>query len=73
MDGDTSSRRKQFDEVIGPQALEEIERCLLVIRGRGQCLQRSVAAGKMQEAELIAGLEEIDFQTGRINQILIDA
>ena len=72
MDADTSSQRKPSDEAISRQARDEIERCLLMIRKQGRALRRALSAESTRADELIAGLQEIDLQTGRINQILID-
>ena len=71
MSGDASIHRKSAAEPIAPRDRDEIVRCLGIIRTLGQRLQRSLSAGSVSETELIASLEEIERQTGRINQILI--
>ena len=71
MSGDASTHRNSAAEPIALRDRDEIVRCLGIIRTHGQRLQRSLSAGSVSETELIASLEEIEHQTGRINQILI--
>src|SRR3954454_5414677 len=72
MSGDTSTQRNSVTEPIAPRDRDEIVRCLGIIRAHDQRLQRSLAAGSVSETDLIASLEEIERQTSRINQILIE-
>ena len=72
MSGDASTQRKPITEPISPRDRDEIARCLEIIRTHGQRLQRALTVDAVSEDALIASLEEIERQTGLINQILSD-
>lgn len=66
-------QQKPIPESLVAAERDAISRCLDVIRAHGQQLQHALTAETVDEAALIASLEEIERQTSRINQILIDA